>query len=226
MAYVENRPQAFQKRHGMIPLATRIGLAPYFIASWLLHRYFRRHNKPFSRIDDRLILGRRLSDREVKKLDGINAILDMTAEFPEPKEFLKLPYKNISLLDWTSPTQNQLDEAVAFIREHKNNGTVYLHCALGLSRGACVAAAWLLVEGLAVNVEEAIDSLQRLRPGVVLPNDFIATLRVYHARQIKMPSGPTQIGAVHKETRPMWKQLNGIVAGSMNQAVSCPFLVQ
>lgn len=208
MAYVENRPQTFQKRDGGIPLATCIGLAPYFIASWILHRYFRRFSATTSQIDDSLILGRRLSDCEARKMEDISAVLDMTAEFPENREFLKLPYKNIPLLDWTAPSQQQLDEAVSFIHEHGKEGTVYVHCALGLSRGACVAAAWMLAEGKAANVEDAIDLLQSKRPGVILPNDFIAALRVYHSRLIKISSGPTQIGPVENSIIPICRFQN------------------
>jgi protein-tyrosine phosphatase len=185
MGYVENRVEVFQKKNGRIPILIRVALAPYFVSARLLHLYSRRFNSPFCRIGESVLLGRKLSSRDAKGLvaENVAAVLDMTAEFSEAKTFLKLPYRNIRVLDWTPPTQQQLQEAVAFIREHGKRGRVYVHCALGLSRGACVVAAWLLAEGLTPNVEGALDMIRQIRPGIVLPRSFVAALETFHFRR-------------------------------------------
>jgi diacylglycerol kinase (ATP) len=48
----------------------------------------------------------------------------------------------VPILDLVAPTREQLDRAVAFVREHASRG-VYVHCALGRSRAPAVAAAYL-----------------------------------------------------------------------------------
>ena len=81
-------------------------------------------------------IGRVLSDAEAAEAcDGVTAVLDLTAEFAEAAPVPGRPtICNMPILDLTAPTPDQLREAVAFITEHSQHGTVYVHCKIGYSR--------------------------------------------------------------------------------------------
>src|SRR5205807_2652432 len=104
---------------------------------------------PYGGVAPGLLIGRNLNRCEAKALidAGVYAVLDLTAEYPETAPFRRLAYQNVPILDLTPPSADQLAQCVAFIREHILHGAVYVHCALGYSRGACVAAAYLLDSG-------------------------------------------------------------------------------
>ena len=55
-----------------------------------------------------------------------------------------------------------------FIRRARAEGPVLVHCALGHGRSATFVAAYLLAEGLAASLPEALDLLRRVWPGVRL----------------------------------------------------------
>jgi protein-tyrosine phosphatase len=83
------------------------------------------------------------------------------------------------VLDLTSPTRQQVDEAVAFISTHADRGIVYVHCKVGYSRSAGVVGAWLLATGQTANVEQTIDELRARRPAIVIRPEIRAMLEVY-----------------------------------------------
>jgi protein-tyrosine phosphatase len=112
----------------------------------------------------------------------VTAVLDLTAEFTEAKAFRSARYRNLPLLDLTAPTQDQLQEAVAFLAAEAAAGTVYLHCKIGYSRSAAVAGAYLLATGIADTAEEAVAHLRRARPSIVVRPEAREALRVFAAR--------------------------------------------
>jgi protein-tyrosine phosphatase len=70
------------------------------------------------------------------------------------------------MLDLLPPEPERLEAAVAFIREHIGQGKFYVHCALGYSRSAQVAARYLQQTGL--SPEAAVWTLRKTRPRVLL----------------------------------------------------------
>jgi protein phosphatase len=112
---------------------------------------------------------------------GVTAVLDLTAEFSEPSPFRALAYKNIPILDLTAPTTMQLEEMVSFIEGESATGIVYVHCKIGYSRTAAVAAAYLLRCGAATSISEAIDHVRRVRPCVVIRPEVLTALREFVA---------------------------------------------
>ena len=181
LAYAGLGSAIFRKTRGRLPLSARIVLAPYLSGAWLSFRYYRGLGPAYDEVVSGLLIGRKLNDAEAEEAvrRGVSAVLDLTAEYGESTPLLQLPYKNVQVLDLTAPTPAQLDEAVAFIRDHRPGGVVYVHCALGYSRSACVVAAYLLAEGVAPTVAEAIEYIREARPEIVMRPELLYLLRAY-----------------------------------------------
>ncbi len=184
-AYLRGSTALFGKSQGRLARSASAVLAPYLAGAWISFNHYRRLDRPYDRVAVGVILGRRLNERESEEAAraGVTAVLDLTAEYPESRRFRSLPYRNVQILDLTVPSLEQLDEAVDFVRAEAGRGTVYVHCALGYSRSACVVAAYLLAEGQAGTVEEAVARVQAARPKVVMSPNVMAALRQYQRRR-------------------------------------------
>jgi protein-tyrosine phosphatase len=89
-------------------------------------------------------------------------------------------YHCIPVLDLTVPSQKQLQAAVAIVEEwHRAGRTVLVCCALGYSRSALVAAAWLSGHLGLSDPSEALAHLRRSRPAVVLGPQSVGALATY-----------------------------------------------
>ena len=113
-------------------------------------------------------------------------MLDVSAERSEQVDLRQLTYRNIPVLDLTVPAAHELREAVDFIRSQTGHGAVYIHCAMGFSRSAWVAAAWLLAEGHAPNPQAAVEAVRRARPSVRFGRDATHVLKQF-ARAAPVP---------------------------------------
>lgn len=164
---------------GKLPLAARILLWPVLLGQRLSLQYYRRQCRPWDEAAPGVWIGRRLDDDEAAGAlrDGVTAVLDLTCEFSEATPLLGVKYRNIPVLDLTSPTIEQLREAIQFItRQVTAGGTVYLHCKIGYSRSAAVVGAYLLTAGLAASAEEAVARLRSVRPSIVVRPEARAAL--------------------------------------------------
>ena len=90
-----------------------------------------------------------------------------------------LPYLNVPVLDLTPPTSGELQAVCRFIDGRIGAGPIYLHCALGYGRSAVAAAAYLLYAGHAATVTEAVETVRRARPKVVLTDAHAAALNSF-----------------------------------------------
>lgn len=114
---------------------------------------------------------------------GVRAVLSMQAERED--RFVGAPPERtlrLRVIDFTSPTQSQLDEGVLFMAEAQAAGLpVFVHCHGGIGRAPVMAAAYLMASaGLASR--DAIAQLRAARP-IIAPNPMqLACLRTYEAR--------------------------------------------
>jgi membrane-associated phospholipid phosphatase len=144
-AYVRGNSNVFRKKDGRLPISTRVVLGPYLFGAVLSRLIYRRHGEPWTEVAPGVFRGRLLTRREAQAMNamGITGVLDMTAEYSETRALQEIEYLNVPVLDLTRPSREQLDAAIAFITKHARRGGVYVHCALGVSRSASVAAAYL-----------------------------------------------------------------------------------
>lgn len=228
-------PRVFAKSTGRLGTWNRIALAPYLAAAELSLR-LQRHGRPaWAEVAPGVLLGRRIDEHEAPDLvaKGVSAVLDLTAEFDETVALRGLAYANVPVLDLTAPTAADLDAAVAFIREHVSHRSelathrpapvrsqsaaapvVYVHCALGCSRGAAAVAAYLLSERIAATVDDAVDILTSARPGVVVGDETRAALEVFRRRRDAEISVPKR-RAVHRVVAGSVVALARLLAGNV-----------
>ena len=170
VAYVSAGPAVFDKSNGALGRSARWVLGPCLAGHWLSYAYYRRQCRPFDELAPGVWIGGRLSAREaaIAMGRGVTSVLDLAAELDEVKAFRRLRYRSLPVLDLTAPTLEQLDEAVRFIRAESRRGIVYVHCKIGYSRTAAVAAAYLLATRRVRTTGEALAWLRRVRPSIVV----------------------------------------------------------
>ncbi len=194
-AYFGLGPGIFRKTDGCLPLCTRLVLAPVLIGQYLSLAYYRRQCHAWDEVAPGVLVGRTLTEAEaaVAVTQGVTAVLDLTAEFAEAAPLRALKYRNLPILDLTSPTQNQLHAAATFIAEEAAKGTVYVHCKIGYSRSAAVAGAYLLASHEAATVEEAVARLRKVRPSIVIRPEVMEALRAFARSELgeRRPNRPT-----------------------------------
>jgi atypical dual specificity phosphatase len=115
---------------------------------------------------------------------GVTAILSLTEHRPDLQGF---DVHHIPVVDMTSPTLDQLREAVWFIRRVvEDGGAVVAHCTAGMGRTGTILAAYLVGEGLPV--DDALRRVRELRPGSVETIEQEEILSTYAAT---LPEGTT-----------------------------------
>ncbi len=174
----------YRKRDGKIPLATHLVLGPFLVGQWLSWCGYTKRSNAYDAVNDSLLIGRRLTDREAEHAvdEGVVAVLDLTGEFSEAALFRALPYCSIQVPDLTAPSLDQLDRALAFVDQHSRSGRVYLHCKAGYSRSAAVAGAVLLRADRSKSVDDVVRQLYAIRHGIVVRPEIVACLARYRER--------------------------------------------
>ncbi|MDR0775137.1 MAG: phosphatase PAP2/dual specificity phosphatase family protein [Azonexus sp.] len=177
----------FQKHEGWHALAARWLFAPYTLAAWINSRLWTRRAPAPSSIGDGVWLGRLPTANEfaawAKQRGGQAALFDLTAELPAPRLPAAASYIGLPCLDLTPVSAASLSDAVrrlAALQRAQPDGAIWIACALGVSRSASVAAAWLCaVPDQTRSVQEAVQQLQSARPHVVLGAASIACLEAF-----------------------------------------------
>jgi len=140
IAYLRGNSSIFVKTDGRLPISSRIVLGPYLLGAYVRVLIYRIGRKAWTESSPRLFCGRLLTQREALLLRslGISAVLDLTAEHAAPRALREIEYLNVPVLDLTRASEDQLDAASLFIDKHIERGSVYVHCALGVSRSTAV----------------------------------------------------------------------------------------
>jgi protein-tyrosine phosphatase len=99
--------------------------------------------------------------------DKFDAVLDLTSEFNEPAEVLtRHDYYSLPILDGCGISELSLVTQLKNIFEEDR--VLFIHCAEGHGRTGMVAAAAMLLKGIADQPEAAIRFVQDRRPKVRL----------------------------------------------------------
>ncbi len=150
----------------------------YTSAVWHIARLVSRE-PAYNAVTNDLLVGRRLLPGE---LDAALAnYVDLTAEFPEPLVLRRsAAYLSFPILDGAAPDPYALGEVVGRLRP----GKTFIHCAQGHGRTGLFALAVMLKSGSARTVNEGLEKLRSVRPGITLTaiqrkciDDFAAKLR-------------------------------------------------
>ena len=176
--YLHAGPSIFRKSEGVSPRAgyrctdSRIILAPYEIITRLVRHFFYKA-PPAVEIAPGLWLG---GYPRVLPVPGCG-VLDLAAEYPRSPASRGAPYASIPMMDLLPPDKDGLERALAAYEALAPHGPVLLHCALGMTRSACVAACALVRAGVCGDIPSALERIRRLRPCVALSPqavDFLA----------------------------------------------------
>jgi protein-tyrosine phosphatase/membrane-associated phospholipid phosphatase len=188
-AYFGAGPGIFRKRDGRLPWTTWWALGPVLLGQEISRLYYRRRCRAWNELTPRTWIGSVLSRGEAAAAvrEGVTAVLDLTAEFSESAPFRAVNYRNVPVLDLTSPTFEQLEEMAAFIEEESSEGIVYIHCKIGYSRTAAAAIAFLLRTGKVRTVSEAIHFLRQVRPTIVIRPEVMIALREFASKLTVSP---------------------------------------
>ena len=182
LAYAGAGAGIFRKRDdGALPLATRVLLLPYLIAARVAHAWHARGLAPSVAVTRDLFIGGRFARANAA------AVLDVVAECAAPGDASRA-YLSIPILDGTPPTVEQLDNAVRFIAREIRTGPVHVRCALGLSRSACVAAAWLIDQGIADGADDAVAFVRARHPRAVIDERMMSALRRFALTRAARPA--------------------------------------
>ncbi len=169
----------FQKDdNGRLRAAARWLFGPYLAGAWLNSRWWTRRAPAPVALGDGVWLGRVPPPASAA---GVHfaSVVDLTAEFDLPRG---IPRRTVvPVLDLTAPSGANLAEAAAAIERLRAHGPVLVCCALGYSRSACAAAAWLLASGRAGSVDAALARVRAARANVVLGPRHLHALRMLHA---------------------------------------------
>ncbi|WP_434033931.1 phosphatase PAP2/dual specificity phosphatase family protein [Cupriavidus sp. a3] len=178
--YALAAPAWFQKHaDGTMAQAACWVLAPYLLGAFLNSRWWTRRAPQASRIADGVWVGRFPTDAELRAL-GADAVLDLSAELPRAATEPGLAYRCVPVLDLTVPTAQQLEQAVAQLDAwHAQARRILVSCALGYSRSALVAAAWMARRQGLRAAPAALAALRAYRPAVVLGREHAEALQAW-----------------------------------------------
>ena len=110
------------------------------------------------------------------------AVLDMTGEFPRSRYTGSLAYHCQPQLDLFPLTEEEIESAVCHLTRLAKSGQVYVHCKLGYTRSSTVVVAWLMRQGMAESLQQALTLVRQARPQIVLREPTLAALTRWAVR--------------------------------------------
>ncbi len=195
------RPKIFGKRpDGGMAILNAGFFLPFLACAWgaWLARLGQGGEGPSDEIMPGLWLGRRCSGRELPA--GVDAVLDMTSEFPESSDVAcGREYRCIPNLDATLAGERKFAEAVAQVVDwwQAEKRCVYVHCAAGHGRSAAVVIAALAASGEAESIAGAEGIVRGARPGIKLTGDQYRVLERWATLSGLSPTFPEREGILY-----------------------------
>jgi protein-tyrosine phosphatase len=185
-AYGTNRPELLPKNRHVAKPRTTILFVPYLLGAWCSWRWYAANVSAWNSITSYILVGRRLLNREatVLKASGVSAVLDLAPELPPIGGLDAIEYRHVPMLDLVPPSLIQLNAALEFIEAQPLNSKVLIHCALGYSRSAVVAAAYLIRQGQPVH--HALARVRAERSGIVLTDGMLKILREFERENLQL----------------------------------------
>ena len=163
-ALILTMPYAFRRR------LLKVMFYPTLYWTILLHNAMPDQRRWYDRLDERVIIGALPLRRQLEALarvECITGILNFCDEFEGHAEYGRLGIRQLRLptLDYCSPTAQQLENGLDFIRQQQPGRCTYIHCKAGRGRAGTMAMAYLIVEK-GMTPGEAQKALSRARPHV------------------------------------------------------------
>jgi hypothetical protein len=149
-------------------------LWPYTATAWLNSRIWTMGQPSRNHLLEGVWIGRAPS--RLRSNGTMKSVVGLAPELPIQGD------AKVAMLDLMVPTEEQLDAAVYAIMGLSDQRPTLVCCALGYSRSAIAAAAWLIAAGHAAGPQEAIEKVKRARPQVVVKPDFEQRLAQWAAR--------------------------------------------
>lgn len=169
MAYFLGDARVFGKRDdGSRYWLATAALLPYLLFAHLvwLAQISLSAEPAASVVNDWLVISRRLRSHELPP--QIAQICDLTCELTDPARFrLRDSYVCHPILDAGAADAARL-AAFAKLLPPSDAGKLLIHCANGHGRTGMFAAIWLLAHGFATSADDAVEAVQKARPGVSL----------------------------------------------------------
>ncbi len=182
--YASLGAEAFQKSaDGSLSAATRWLLMPYLLGARLNAWWWTRNEHGVNAVTPQLWIGR-LPTGSGPPPAAVGAVVDLCAELP--CNLHGRAYATVPALDLVPMNTAVLERAARAIDSAMAHGPVLVCCALGYSRSAAAAAAWLIVHGLAASAVAAVSLIRAARPQIVLGKEQLRALDAL-AAQCRQP---------------------------------------
>ena len=167
-AYLIPWPGVMGKRaSGIVPMYRSAILLPHVLFTiWMGWLKSRLSREPiWDEVAPGLYVGRRCPGDELP--EGIEVVVDLTCERTEPRGLREAPtYYCLPTLDGTAPERRRYRALVK--RLIPDLRPMYIHCAMGHSRSATVAAGVIIGRDIVKTVAAAEQLMKRVRPKVHL----------------------------------------------------------
>lgn len=142
--------------------------------SWVVKPYLAAMAKP-----------RSVEELQWLRQHGIDILISLTEEPPHRHEVnqVGLMQVHIPVMDFTAPSQTDLQNAIEAIRKAKNSQLgAAVHCGAGMGRTGTILAAWFVAEGMTST--DAIKQVRQMRPGSIETEEQEEAIHLF-ARDVK-----------------------------------------